>query len=93
VTPVGEGEASGPRFPHGMPNAVTAYASSTSIDVAAYEDLPGHHRLAVRNLIAVQQAERSASRIRHQSSARDDGGAPGQEAFVQADGVAGRPAN
>jgi hypothetical protein len=35
-----------------MRNAVTAYASSASIDVAAYEDLPGHHLLAVRNLIA-----------------------------------------
>jgi hypothetical protein len=39
------------RFPHGMRNAATAYASSASTDVAAYEDLPGHHLLAVRNLI------------------------------------------
>jgi hypothetical protein len=29
-----------------------AYALSTSSNVAAYEDLPGHHHLAVRNLIA-----------------------------------------
>jgi hypothetical protein len=28
------------------------YASSVSINVAAYEDLPGHHLLAVQNLIA-----------------------------------------
>jgi hypothetical protein len=35
-----------------MRNAATAYASSASTDVAAYEDLPGHHLLAVRNLIA-----------------------------------------
>jgi hypothetical protein len=35
-----------------MRNAVTAYASSASTDVAAYEDLPSHHLLAVRNLIA-----------------------------------------
>jgi hypothetical protein len=34
-----------------MRNAATAYASSASIDVAAYEDLPDHHLLAVRNLI------------------------------------------
>jgi hypothetical protein len=35
-----------------MHNAATAYASSASTDVVAYEDLPGHHLLAVRNLIA-----------------------------------------
>jgi hypothetical protein len=35
-----------------MRNAAIAYASSASTDVAAYEDLPGHHLLAVRNLIA-----------------------------------------
>jgi hypothetical protein len=35
-----------------MRNAATAYASSTSTDVAAYEDLSVHHLLAVRNLIA-----------------------------------------
>jgi hypothetical protein len=34
-----------------MRNAAAAYDSSTSTDVAAYEDLPGHHLLAVRNLI------------------------------------------
>jgi hypothetical protein len=47
VMPTGEGEASGPRFPHGMRNATAAYNSSASTDVAAYEDLPGHHLLAV----------------------------------------------
>jgi hypothetical protein len=40
-----------PQFPHGMRNAATTYASSARTDVAAYEDLPGHHLLAVRNLI------------------------------------------
>jgi hypothetical protein len=35
-----------------MRNATTVYASSSSTDVAAYEDLPGHDLLAVRNLIA-----------------------------------------
>jgi hypothetical protein len=41
-----------PRFPHRMRNAMTTYASSTSTDVVAYKNLPGHHLLAVRNLIA-----------------------------------------
>jgi hypothetical protein len=40
------------QFPYGMRNAATAYASSASTDVAAYEDLPDHHLLAIRNLIA-----------------------------------------
>jgi hypothetical protein len=42
----------------------------------------------------LHQAESSASRIRHQGSARDNSSAPSQEASVQADGAAGRaPAN
>jgi hypothetical protein len=45
------------RFPHRMHNAATAYASSASTDVVAYEDLPGHHLLAVRNLIAFTNDE------------------------------------
>jgi hypothetical protein len=46
-----------PRFPHGMHNTVTAYTSCASTDVVAYEDLPGHHLLAVRNLIATTNDE------------------------------------
>jgi hypothetical protein len=42
---------------------------------------------------AVQQAERSASRIRQQGSARDDGGAQGPEPSLHAGGAAERPAN
>jgi hypothetical protein len=42
---------------------------------------------------AVQQAESSASRIRQQESARDDGGAQGPEPSVHAGGAAERPAN
>jgi hypothetical protein len=42
---------------------------------------------------AVQQAESSASRIRQQGSARDDGGAQGPEASVHAGGRAERPTN
>jgi hypothetical protein len=41
----------------------------------------------------VQQAESSASRIRQQGSARDDGGAQGPEPSVHTVGVAERPAN
>jgi hypothetical protein len=41
---------------------------------------------------AVQQAESSASHIRQQGSARDDGGAQGPEASVHAGGAAGQPA-
>jgi hypothetical protein len=40
-----------------MRNAATAYASSASTDVAAYKDLPGHHLLGVRNLIATTNDE------------------------------------
>jgi hypothetical protein len=42
---------------------------------------------------AVQQAESSASRIRQQGSARDDGGAHGPEPSVHAGGATERPAN
>jgi hypothetical protein len=41
----------------------------------------------------VQQAESSASRIRQQGSARDDGGAQGLEVSVHVGGAAERPAN
>jgi hypothetical protein len=57
TTPSGERVAPEPRFPHGMRNTTTTYASSASTDVAAYEDLPGHHLLAVRNLIATTNDE------------------------------------
>jgi hypothetical protein len=42
---------------------------------------------------AVQQTESSASRIRQQGSARDDGGAQGPEASVHAGGAVGQPTN
>jgi hypothetical protein len=45
------------RFPYGMRNTATTYASSVSTDMAAYEDLPGHHLLVVRNLIATTNDE------------------------------------
>jgi hypothetical protein len=60
-----------PQFPHGMRNVATAYASSASTDVVAYEDLPGHHLLVVRNLIATTNDESyhgSASKLPHVTS-------------------------
>ena len=35
-----------------MRSSVMTYASSVSTDMSAYEDLPGHHLLSIRNLIA-----------------------------------------
>jgi hypothetical protein len=43
--------------------------------------------------VVVQQAESSASRIRHWLSARDDDGAQGQEASVHVGGATGQPVN
>jgi hypothetical protein len=57
AAPTEERVVAEPQFPHGMHNAATAYTSSASTDVAAYEDLPGHHLLAVRNLIATTNDE------------------------------------
>jgi hypothetical protein len=42
---------------------------------------------------AIQQAESSASRIRQQGSARDDGGVQGLEPSVHTGGIAERPSN
>jgi hypothetical protein len=65
--------------------------------------MPAPSTLEARNLhreaqalvqqAVVQQAESSASRIRHQGTARDDGGAQGPEASVHADDAMERPAN
>jgi hypothetical protein len=57
MTPAGERVVPEPRFPRGMRNAATAYASSATTDVAAYEDLFGHHLQAVRNLVATTTDE------------------------------------
>jgi hypothetical protein len=55
--PTGEHVSPEPWFTHEMHNTATAYASSASTNVVAYEDLPGHHLLAVRNLIATTNDE------------------------------------
>jgi hypothetical protein len=57
TTPTKEHAAAGPQFPYGMRNTTTTYTSSVSTDVTVYEDLPSHHLLAVRNLIATTNDE------------------------------------
>jgi hypothetical protein len=57
MAPPGERAAAGRQFPYEMRNAAATYASSASTDVVAYEDLSGHHLLAVRNLIATTNDE------------------------------------
>jgi hypothetical protein len=57
TAPTGERAVTRPQFPYGMCNTATVYTSSASTDVAAYEDLPGHHLLVVRNLIATTNDE------------------------------------
>ena len=47
-----EGATAPSAFPFGIRNAATIYASSTSTNMIAYEDLPGHHLISIRNLIA-----------------------------------------
>ena len=39
-------------FPFEMRNVTTTYASLISTNMSTYEDLPGHHLLSIRNLIA-----------------------------------------
>ena len=39
-------------FPFWMRNAAVTYVSSVSTNMSAYEDLPGHHRISICNLIA-----------------------------------------
>ena len=41
-----------PLHPYVMRTPATTYASSVSPNMSAYEDLPGHHLLSARNLIA-----------------------------------------
>ena len=39
-------------FPFGMRTTAANYASSVSTNMSMYEELPGHHLFAIRNLIA-----------------------------------------
>ena len=49
--PPSEGATVPSPFLFGIRNAAT-YASSSSTNLTEYEDLPGHHLLSIRNLIA-----------------------------------------
>jgi hypothetical protein len=57
TAPAGERAVPEPQFPHDMRNAVMAYASSGSTDVAACEGHPGRHLLAARSLTATTNDE------------------------------------
>jgi hypothetical protein len=59
MVPTWEHATAESQFPYGMRDAATTYASSASNDVAAYEDLPDHHLLAVRNLVATTTTSRT----------------------------------
>ena len=47
-----EGASRLPLYPYGMRASTVTYASFVSTNLSAYEDLPGHHLLLARNLIA-----------------------------------------
>jgi hypothetical protein len=57
TTPTEEHAAAESQFLYRMCNTTATYASSVSTDMAGYEDLPGHHLIAVRNLIATTNDE------------------------------------
>jgi len=72
ATLIGEGASRPPLYPYIMRTSVATYASSISTNMSAYEDLPGHHLLSARNLIA------STPDSSYPDSA-DEGSAPAQD--------------
>ena len=50
--PPKEGSTTPSPFPFGMRSAAATYASSVSTNMSAYEDLPGHHLILIRNIVA-----------------------------------------
>ena len=53
TTTLTEGDASRPPlYSYGMRASAATYTSSVSTNMSAYEDLPRHHLLSARNLIA-----------------------------------------
>jgi hypothetical protein len=71
--PTGELTAAGPQFPYWMRNTTTTYASSVITDMVAYKNLPGHHLLAVRNLITTANDESYHGSASQLSPATSDG--------------------
>ena len=52
MVPPKEGASTPSPFPFGMRTVTGTYASSVSANMSVYEDLPGHHLISIRNLIA-----------------------------------------
>jgi len=52
MVPPKEGASMPSPFPFGMRTFTATYASSVSTNMSVYEDLPGHHLISIRNLIA-----------------------------------------
>jgi len=50
--PPKEGATASSPFPFEMHSAAATYASSINTNMSAYEDLPSHHLISIRNLIA-----------------------------------------
>jgi hypothetical protein len=73
---------------------IAAATLSRALPAASTPEARNLHReaQALIEQAAVQQAKSSASRIRQQGSARDDGGAQGPEPSVHTGGAADRPA-
>jgi hypothetical protein len=81
--------------PRASPKLIATATLLRAMPAPSTPEARNQHREA-RVLIeqaAVQQAESSASRIRQQGSARDDGGAQGPEPSVHAGGAAEHPTN
>jgi hypothetical protein len=57
MCPEEERAATRPHFPHRLRIAATTYALPAGTDMAAYENLPGHHLLSIWNLIATRNNE------------------------------------
>jgi hypothetical protein len=81
--------------PRASQNLITAASLLRAMPAPSTPEALNLHReaQALIEQAAVQQAESSASRIRQQGSARDDGGAQGPEPSVHAGDATERPAN
>jgi hypothetical protein len=84
-----------PSTPRASQKLITAATLLRAMPAPSTPEARNLHReaQALIEQAAVQQAESSASRIRQQGSARDDGGAQGPEVSVHVGGAADQPAN
>jgi hypothetical protein len=81
--------------PRASQKVITAMTLLRAMPAPSMPEARNLHReaQALIEQVTVEQAESSASRIRHQGSTRDDSCAQGPEASVHAGGTAGQPAN